>query len=135
MAGTLTMNDGERTPIFFTVKAEADRARNMLTGAPIRLSGQITVGGIARDASTEGTLEVKLARITGKELVYRLDFRGEDGKAYAFMGQKNVTVRRAVAGMTTLAGRLYRGTKALGRGELTFDLKHLPPFLRSFRLS
>ncbi|MFT7625697.1 MAG: hypothetical protein ACI9WU_004888 [Myxococcota bacterium] len=134
MAGTLTLDAGGHAPIFFTVSARAPGARSFLTGEPMSLRGTITVGEIARDAPVAGTLQVCLARLSDKELIYKLDFTGEDGGAYAFMGQKNVSFRRAVGTMTTLMGRLYRGSRPIGRGELTFDMKHLPGFLGSFRL-
>ncbi len=135
MAGTFRGNDGASAPMIFTVEVNADGPHSFATGKAMALKGTLSLGGVVRDAAATGTLEVRLMRLRGRELVYRLDFEGPDGEPMSYMARKTVKLRNVLKGMTTLRGRVYRGMKAIGEAELTFDLRHIPQFLRSFRLS
>lgn len=132
MAGTYEGRDGERGPMIFNVRAIAPRARAFFTGEPMRLEGDITVGDLVRGVPVAGSLEVNPIR--GKELVYRLTFATADGSELSYMGRKLIKLRHLVRSMTTLDGRLYEGSTPIGAATLTFDLRHLPQFLRSFRV-
>lgn len=134
MAGTFVSADGVRAPMHFTVRATAKGPIAFMSGHPVALEGTVTVGGMVKNVPCSGTLEVQLARLRNKELVYRVDFEGPDGKQLSYYARKNVRLRRLLTTMTTLRGRLYKGADVLGVAELTFDLKHLPGFVGSFRL-
>ncbi len=121
--------------MIFTVKVDSDTPGNFATGKPMQLEGTLTLGGVVRDAPATGTLEVNLLRLRGRELVYRLDFVDGDGEKMSYMARKTVKLRSLLKGMTTLRGRVYRGVQSIGEAELTFDLRHIPEFLRSFKLS
>ena len=133
MAGTFTNADGAQSPIVFTVSATAQKARAFVTGAPIRLEGTMTVGGICRDAPATGTLEVRV--LTTQEIVYTLTFVGDDGATYRYKGQKDVSAINLLKSMTTLRGEVYRETEAIGTGELSFSMRDLPEFLKSFQVA
>ena len=133
MAGTFTAPDGSQEAIVFTVKATAEKAKAFVTGAPIRLEGLMTVGGICRDAPATGSLEVRL--FTDRTLVYQLVFAGSDGATYRYKGQKDVTPLNLLKSMTTLRGTLFREEEPLGEAELTFSLRDIPEFMRSFDLA
>lgn len=49
-------------------------------------SGFITVGGLADNASCAGLL--KLMYFTKRKIRYELDFNGDDGRAYKYVGEK-----------------------------------------------
>jgi hypothetical protein len=133
MAGTFCANSGEESPMIFHVQAAASEAKAFITGTPMSLQGTVTIGGLVRDSPATGTLEVKAIR--DRELVYQLQFEDESGAALHYLARKTITVRHLLSSMTTLVGRVYRGTEMLGKGTVTFDLRHLPEFLRSFRVS
>ena len=133
MAGTFTAPDGSQEAIVFTVTATAEKAKAFVTGAPIRLEGLMTVGGICRDAPATGSLEVRL--LTDRTLVYQLAFAGDDGATYRYKGQKDVTPINLLKSMTTLRGTLYREEESVGAAELTFSLRDIPEFMRSFALA
>ena len=127
MAGTFTAPDGSQEPIVFTVTATAEKAKAFITG------GLMTVGGICRDAPATGSLEVRL--LTDRTLVYQLVFAGDDGSTYCYKGQKDVTPINLLKSMTTLRGTLFREEESVGAAELTFSLRDIPEFMRSFELA
>lgn len=129
MAGTFTDLEGNQSSIVFTVSATTMRARAFVTGAPFRLEGTITVGNICRDAPATGTLEVRL--LSDRQLVYTLRF-DVDGDTYQYIGKKEVSALNLLASMTTLRGELLRETNVIGTAELSFSLRDIPEFLRSF---
>ena len=132
MAGTLVREGGERQPMTFTVRARASGPAAFWSGSPVRLEGDVTVGGVARGAPTTGTLMIR--PLGDRELSYDLAFLGDDQATYRFAGTKNLTLLRLVHSMTTLRGTLYRESEPFGSATLTFALQDLPRFLASFRL-
>jgi hypothetical protein len=133
MAGSFTDTAGEKKPIVFTVKAMASKAKAFVTGAPMRLEGTMTVGGICRNAPATGSLEVKL--LTEREIVYTLVFMGDDGATYRYVGKKSVSGLNLLKSMTTLRGNLTRERDVVGTAELSFSLRDIPEFMKSFGLA
>ncbi len=64
-----------------------------------------------------------------------LAFSGDDGATYRYKGQKDVTPLNLLKSMTTLRGQLYREDEVVGDAELTFNLRDIPEFMRSFGLA
>lgn len=130
MAGSFTDNSGNKSPIVFTVKAMASKAKAFVTGSPMRLDGTMTVGGICRDVPATGSLEVRL--LTHREIIYTLVFMGDCGATYRYVGKKNVTALKLLKSMTTLRGELWRENEVVGTAELSFSLRDIPEFVKSF---
>lgn len=134
MAGTCTMAaDGRQEPMIFTVRVTAPSPSAFLTGATMRLDGEMSVGGLFRAAPAEGELEVRI--LGAGELNYALRCRAPDGTTFRYVGKKDTSLLHPIAGMTVLRGRLYREHEPVGSAELTFSLRDLPSFLRSFTLA
>jgi len=133
MAGSFTDNAGNKGPIVFTVKAVASKAKAFVTGSPMRLEGTMTVGGICRDVPATGSLEVRL--LTHREIVYTLAFMGDCGATYRYVGKKTVSALNLLKSMTTLRGDLLRENEVIGTAELSFSLRDIPEFMKSFDLS
>jgi len=79
-----------------------------------------------------GSMEIQpLSRRIG----YDIDFRGDDGKRYRFVGQKSLSLLKLAKTMTTLPGEVLDQDGArIGTARLYFDLrKDLVRFLATFR--
>ncbi len=98
----------------------------------MRLDGDMTVGGLFRKVPAEGQLEVRI--LGARELNYSLTCKAPDGAIYRYVAKKTVSLLRPLEGMTVLRGPLYRDWTSIGEAELTFSLRDIPSFLRSFRL-
>jgi len=133
MRGTWTPVDGSgRRVLSFSVDADATNALSYLKDGAMDLSGTMRAEGLAKDARTEGRLEVQPLR---RRIAYSLEFKGDDGKLYRFEGRKTLSVFRPLKGATTLPGEITDRHGALvGRALVRFDLRRdLVSFLRTFR--
>lgn len=140
MAGMLAFEPAEgggSKDVSFTVKVtgvasllDAFRAE----GGSWELEGTLTAAGIATARPCQGTLVMRPRQRKGT-LVYDLAFEDDDGNPCSLHGEKHTGVLGPLKGMTTLYTELRRGTTLLGRGILSFDLKDLKPWLKSWKLS
>jgi hypothetical protein len=116
----------------FTITVTAPSLRQHARDSMAELQGRVHVEGFAQDAAILGV--VTISPLRGKLIRYEFDFTGDDGKAYHFRGQKDVSLLDLVRTMTFLPGEIVDETrKVVGRAELEFDKRALPKFLASFR--
>jgi choline dehydrogenase-like flavoprotein len=99
-------------------------------GGTWALDGTIAIEGVLAETACEGTLVMR-PLVRRATLVYDLVF-ARDGVSYTLHGEKHAGLLHPVRGMTTLYTELRKDGALLGRGVLTFDLKDLQPWLRSF---
>jgi hypothetical protein len=133
MRGTWTPADGGgRRVMWFRAEADAPSALAYLRRGEMRLVGRMFVEGLAENVPTRGLLEVQ--PLAGR-IAYRLDFVGDDDRAYRFIGEKSPSLARLARSMTTLPGEItIADAECVGTALLRFDLRHdLLPFLRTFR--
>jgi hypothetical protein len=118
----------------FTVSVRAKGLRAFAREPVASIEGQVSCEGFATDKPLVGTLAFRLH--DQKRLVYEFRFGGDDGKAYRFRGQKDVTPLAPIESFTTLPGSLYdESSKEIGRATVHFDLRgDWKKFVRSFRL-
>jgi len=133
MRGTWTPLDGSgRKTMWFRCEADASDALGYLKRGAVTLVGRLHAEGLADEVRMTGSMEIQpLSRRIG----YDIDFRGDDGKRYRFVGQKTLSLRKLATTMTTLPGEVRdeNGT-CVGTARLYFDLKRdLVPFLATFR--
>jgi hypothetical protein len=133
MRGTWTPLDGSgRKTMWFTAEADAADAVAYFKNGSVELLGRLHCEGLAGEVETRGHMEVQpLARRIG----YDLEFRGDDGRRYRFVGQKTLSVLRLARTMTLLPGEVLDAEGArVGTARLYFDLRRdLLPFLATFR--
>jgi hypothetical protein len=95
MMGTHTFSDGshegKQLPInFFLTWGCSNISKFLNPSSPAFFSstakGFITVGGLADKADCAGKLE--LMYFTKRKIRYELDFTGDDGRAYKYVGEK-----------------------------------------------
>lgn len=135
MAGSyhLLSAPAEERPIAFSVRARSSSLRRFLKDREVEIEGAIDAEGLADHRPLRGTMGLDVLR-TGI-LSYSFRFRGNDDLEYAFIGQKDVDIRRLAETMTVLPGKLMRGSDAIAEALLRFDLRSdLVRFLKSFRL-
>lgn len=132
MRGTWTPSDGSgRRVMWFRVDADATSALAYLRRGEMRIVGTMYAEGLAEGVPARGLLEVQPF---GGRIAYRLDFFGDDGRAYRFSGEKTPSLRRLVESMTTLPGEIVvADAERIGTTHLRFDHRDLLPFLRTFR--
>ncbi len=132
---SLDESEGGTVEVSFTVKAvgEASPVR-ALRGGVWQLDGTISIDGVAREQKCEGTLEMRPLERRAT-LIYDLAFTDDAGTPCTLHGEKNTSWRKPVEGMRTLYTELRRDGALLGRGVLTFDMRDLAPWLRSFRVA
>lgn len=132
MRGTWTPADGSgRKIMWFRVEADATSALAYLRRGEMRCEGTLFAEGLAEGVPARGLMEVQPL---GGRIAYRLDFVGDDGKAYRFSGEKTPSLRHLVESMTTLPGEIVLAdAERIGGALLRFDRKDLLPFLRTFR--
>ena len=138
MRGTWTPADGRgRQVMHFHVEADALSARAWLRRGVLRMVGTLTAEGLASAAPARGEMEIQLSR---RRIGYDLDFVGDDGNAYRFAGEKQLSLSSLLRSFTTLPGEItalgkpHRAGEVVGTALLRFDLKgDLQPFLLSWR--
>ncbi|MCC6876850.1 MAG: hypothetical protein IT378_21275 [Sandaracinaceae bacterium] len=134
MAGTLVLNERE-IPAEFTVRARTavGLAKSLIErGSTFALEGTVTIEGIVTAGACQGSLRMRpIARKAN--VVYDLSFTGDDGARHTLHGEKHAPLL-APSGMTRLFTELRREGELVGKGLLLFNLRDLPPWLRSFTL-
>lgn len=135
MSGTyqLTGKPGESRKFAFTVTARADDALRHVKDGLARLTGTLEMEGFADEVPLEGTIEI--APLTKRIIRYEFAFVGNDGEAYRFAGQKDISLRDLKNSFTTLPGAVYDGRgEEVARAQSKFDVKNdLMSWLASFR--
>ncbi len=97
--------------------------------------GFITVGGLANKADCEGYL--KLMYFTERKIRYELDFKGDDGKSYRYMGEKvNIWPWNLHRTHVTCYGTITDTAtgKIISSSIVYFPLREMYDFLMSLRL-
>jgi hypothetical protein len=132
MSGTWTPADGSgRRVMWFRVEADASSLLAYLRRGEMHCAGTLFAEGLAEGVPARGRMEVQPF---GGRIAYRLDFFGDDGKAYRFSGEKKPSIRRPFESMTTLPGEIVvADSECIGTAHLRFRASDLVPFLRSFR--
>jgi NADP-dependent 3-hydroxy acid dehydrogenase YdfG len=121
-----------RRPMSFRATWGADDVGAWLTrGAPLRLDGHVSIGGLVENAPCSGTLELRYGE---GRIRYAFDFTA-DGRPYHYVGEKvNIRPWNLPTSHTTCVGRV---TDADGRLVSTsvvhFRLARLPAFVASLR--
>ena len=135
MSGLISLEHGT-VEVSFTVSARGEvslasalRRRGDSTWA---LEGTIAIDGV--EAKCEGTLAMR-PRARRATLVYDLTFQDREGAACTLHGEKHTGWLSPLKGMTTLYTELRREGARLGAGVLTFDVRDLSPWLRSFHVA
>jgi len=118
--------------MWFRAEADATSALDYARRGTLKLSGKMHAEGLADEVPTAGHMEVQpLSRRIG----YELEFRGDDGQLYRFVGEKTLRLTRLVFSMTTLPGDVLASDgRRVGTARLHFDLRNdILPFLTTFR--
>ena len=131
MQGTYT-RDGVERPMKFSLEARADSWLQHLRDRKAHINGTIDAEGLASARAIDG--ELTIDPLIRRLIRYEFSFTGDDGKAYRFAGQKDVSILDLANSMTTLPAEIFDGDKAIANALLKFDKKDLPSFLASWRL-
>lgn len=136
MAGAWTPLDAptDQRRLSFTVRALSRSLPRFLRKRVVDIEGSIDAEGLADGARLYGTLGLDVVR-TGT-LPYDFHFRGNDGKRYRFVGQKDVAISRLLETMTVLpASLLDAAGKKIGDATVRFDASHdMVSFLKSWKI-
>jgi hypothetical protein len=137
MAGSfhLAASPSDERPMSFTIRARSPRLRDFFRRPEVEIEGEIDAEGFADHCRLRGRLGLDVART--RTLPYAFQFTANDGREYAFEGQKTIHAGELVESMTVLPGRIVGGDgEAVGEALLRFDLRSdLLRFLRSFRVA
>lgn len=131
MAGPMRV-DGSRRELRLDLDVAVPGALVLWGDVEGRLTGRVTLPGVAERAPAVGTLQI--APLRRRRLRYQLRFRADDGRALRLDGWKSVRLLRPLHTMTTLPATVYEDDgRVLGEAVLRFDLRSLPRFLAGFR--
>jgi hypothetical protein len=135
MSGTFEWDrePGKKLPLRFDVTAHAESTRKHLTTGEAALRGTIRVPGLAESAPAEGSIVI---RPIGQRIIrYELRFRGDDGKPYELVGQKDIRWLAPLETFTTLPAEILdEEHRRIAKCVLRFDLRRDGfRFLRSFK--
>ncbi len=136
MAGSYRLVDGSvDRPMSFTIRARSARLGSFLRRPEVVIEGEVDAEGFADHRYLRGTLGMDPLRT--RTLPYAFEFTANDGRHYAFAGEKTISLAHLTESMTVLPGAIRddRGAE-VGRALLRFDLKRdLASFLHSFKPS
>lgn len=135
MAGTIEWDaePGVKRPFRFEITAEADSTRQHLRDGKARIQGVVYAPPLADNADAAGTITI---RPLGQRIIrYELEFVGDDGTPYVFVGQKDIRYLAPLRTFTYLPAEILDGDlRRVATCETRFDLKaDWWGFLRSFR--
>lgn len=117
----------------FHVEARAPSVLRWLRDGKMELRGEVEAAGLARRSSASGEMTVR--PLLGRSIRYELVFRGDDGRAYRYVGEKRIRHLHPLRTWTTLPGDIFdEAGKRVGSGTVRFRLRELPSLLGSFRL-
>jgi hypothetical protein len=124
MSGTLEPIDdpGQRHPFRFDVKVRARSLLRHLRDGRAALDGTVHAPPIAERAPLTG--EITIRPIGAKLIRYEFEFSGDDGKRYAFAGQKDIEYSDLIRTWTTLPGEIRDADgRVVATCETRFDLR------------
>ena len=130
----LLESPAEERALALSFEAHATDVADFLRTRTWALAGTIDAEGLARRRELEGS--IRYALIEERRVPYRFAFRGDDGRRYDLVGQKEWMGLAPVASMTVLPATLVdeRGDE-VARAMLRFDLLgDLTDWVKSFRL-
>lgn len=137
MSGKMMIADGDEVDAEFTVRAslEVDKAQQLSEMEAIySLEGLVCLPGIAESAACFGSLTMRPMERHGT-LRYELSFEADDGRQLHLRGSKDVSLLKLTQGMTTLYTAVWDGTDKIADGVLKFNLRDLPGWLSTWRLT
>jgi hypothetical protein len=136
MAGSFRLVDApaDERAMSFTIRARSRSFLSFLRNPEVEIEGEIDAEGFADHEHLRGTLEMDM--LFKRRLSYAFTFAGNDGKPYAFAGEKIIKPPFAEA-MTVLPGAIRDAAgRTIAEALLRFDLRSdLGRFLKSFRRS
>lgn len=136
MAGAWTPVDAptDQRSLSFTVRALSRSLPRFAARRVVDIDGTIDAEGLASGSKLYGTLGLDVAR-TGT-LPYDFKFRGNDGKRYRFVGQKEVALTRLLETMTVLPAEIRdEDDHKVGDATVRFDAaRDLFTFLKSWKI-
>ena len=135
MSGTVEWDrePGVRHPFRFRITAHADSVRRHLGDGKAAVRGIIDAPPIAQGAPVEGVITI---RPVGQRIIrYELAFRGDDGRQYQVIGQKDIRWLSPVKTFTHLPAEILDDQhRRVATCDTAFDAKRdLWSFVRSFR--
>ena len=130
----LLESPAEERALALSFEAHATDVADFLRTRTWGLAGTIDAEGLARRREIEGS--IRYALLEERRVPYRFAFRGDDGRRYALVGQKEWMGLAPVASMTVLPATLVdEGGGEIARAMLRFDLfADLGEWVKSFRL-
>jgi hypothetical protein len=135
MSGTFAWDrePDKQLPLRFEVTAHAASMRQHLSTGQAALRGTIHAPGLADGTPAEGSIVI---RPIGQRIIrYELRFRGDDGKHYELVGQKDIRWLAPLETFTSLPAEILDDQHhRIATCMLRFDLRRDGfRFLRSFR--
>ncbi len=124
----------EERALALSFEAHADDVADFLRTRTWALAGTIEAEGLARRREIEGS--IRYALITERRVPYRFAFRGDDGRRYDLVGQKEWIGLAPMSSMTLLPATLVNDAgQEVARATLRFDLvADFGDWVKSFRL-
>jgi hypothetical protein len=135
MEGTVEWDaqPGVQHPFSFEVTAHAESTRGHLQDGKATLHGVVHAPPLTQAGEAEGVITI---RPVGQRIIrYELQFRGDDGKRYELIGQKDIRWRDPLHSFTHLPAEILdEEHRRIGTCRTSFDVKRDGwSFLRSFR--
>jgi hypothetical protein len=135
LAGRLRLaGDDRERPMSVTIRGRSGPITRFLRRPTLAIDGAIDARGLAFRRRIAGSIDATRL-LAERRLAYAFSFVGDDGEAYAFVGEKTFAPGSLVTSFTLLVGviRDARGDLA-GEALLRFDLRSdLVRFAKSFR--
>jgi hypothetical protein len=124
----------EEGAVTLHLRASADDLANFARTRTWQIEGTVDVEGITSGADIEGAVALKL--VDERRVLYRVGFRGDDGRSYELSGQKEWSGLAPVDSMTLLAASLYDDQgEEFARATLRFDVRaDALRWVKSFRV-
>ncbi len=135
LAGRLRLaRDGVERPIAVTIRGRSGPFASFLKRPLLTIEGAVDAPGFADHQLLTGSIDAGRV-VAERRLVYAFTFRGDEGQAYTFAGEKALVGRDFLASFTLLVGAIRDAGGALaGEALLRFDLRSdLVRFAKSFR--
>jgi hypothetical protein len=129
----LATSPGEDRAMSFTIRVRGAPLLRFVRRPIADIEGEIDAEGFADHRYLRGTLGLDVVRT--KTLPYAFTFTANDGRSYAFEGQKTLANQSLTQAMTILPGSILDASRReIAHALLRFDLRNdLVRFLRSFR--
>jgi hypothetical protein len=123
--------DGAEHSLVFHIDATSHNLWKTLRDGRVEATGYVEAEGLAERAPIEGFMVIK--PLVSRFIRYEFSFTGDDGARYRYVGQKDIRHTNPLRSWTRLPGALFDADgKRIADSVLYFDVKTLPPFLRSF---